>query len=306
MFGDPNILTYSVLQVGCEAVQLLTKNGEIGRILTVFENTFYVTSGEKLLCIGHSKLGASPLNASTTVEAGVDWSMCGIKENQKVRFGNKSIKIGNLIFDACDASTWSPDLDLLNFNLDDVNTGLDFLYKICPTQIPFEGLGRIILYPRHPLIGHTILAFSERSLTGLRTWLKGLFNKHSLSQNNELTWLPYLIGLGPGLTPSGDDFIGGMLIALNLINKSSAAQKIWESAKCQDSIIRNPITRAHLKSASKGMGSSALHEALTVIINGRVDEIQSTIDKLALIGHTSGWDSLAGAITVLQIWLEQN
>ena len=101
MFGDPNLLTYTVLQVGCEAVQLL-QNRQTGRILTVFEKTFYIASGEKLMCVGHSKIDASPLNASTTVAATVDWSMSGIKANQTVHFENKSIKIGNLfVFDTC-------------------------------------------------------------------------------------------------------------------------------------------------------------------------------------------------------------
>ena len=35
-----------------------------------------------------------------------------------------------------------------------------------------------------------------------------------------------LIGLGPGLTPSGDDFIGGMLIALRMLGKHGAADAV--------------------------------------------------------------------------------
>ena len=32
-------------------------------------------------------------------------------------------------------------------------------------------------------------------------------------------WVSRLVGLGPGLTPSGDDFLGGMMIALGLLGR---------------------------------------------------------------------------------------
>ena len=55
---------------------------------------------------------------------------------------------------------------------------------------------------------------AQPALDALERWLVG----NALGKEAE-----QLIGLGPGLTPSGDDYFGGMLVALRLTGRGVQA-----------------------------------------------------------------------------------
>jgi len=101
-----------------------------------------------------------------------------------------------------------------------------------------------------------------------------------------------LIGLGPGLTPAGDDFIGGAMIALRTFGHATLADRIaaWALPLAKERTSR--ISRAHLHCAAAGEGHEALHDWL----HGFNDR---DYQRLARIGHTSGLDAVAGAAGAL-------
>jgi Protein of unknown function (DUF2877) len=106
-----------------------------------------------------------------------------------------------------------------------------------------------------------------------------------------------LIGLGPGLTPAGDDFVGGAMIALrafgNDARRVALADRIaaWALPLAQARTSR--ISRAHLECAAAGEG----HEALHAFLDGFGAE---DLARLARIGHSSGLDAAAGALLALR------
>lgn len=102
-----------------------------------------------------------------------------------------------------------------------------------------------------------------------------------------------LIGLGPGLTPAGDDFAGGAMIALRAFGHAALADRIaaWALPLAERNTGR--ISRAHLACAAAGEGHEALHALL-----GSFEE--KHLDALARVGHTSGLDAAAGALLALR------
>jgi hypothetical protein len=105
-----------------------------------------------------------------------------------------------------------------------------------------------------------------------------------------------LVGLGPGLTPAGDDFIGGAMIALRAYGTNAGypalADRIaaWALPLAQERT--NRISRAHLECAAAGDGHEALHRYL-------VSFDRKYYEQLARVGHTSGLDAAAGAVLAL-------
>jgi hypothetical protein len=101
-----------------------------------------------------------------------------------------------------------------------------------------------------------------------------------------------LIGLGPGLTPAGDDFVGGAMIALRTFGHVDVADRIaaWALPLSKERTSR--ISRAHLECAAMGEGHEALHDWLTGFA-------EQDLQRLARIGHTSGLDAAAGAVAAL-------
>ena len=59
------------------------------------------------------------------------------------------------------------------------------------------------------------------------------------------------------------------------------------------------LSAAHLAAAAEGFGSAALHELLRAIVAGDAAAMPERLSAVAAIGHSSGWDALAGAAAVL-------
>jgi hypothetical protein len=104
-----------------------------------------------------------------------------------------------------------------------------------------------------------------------------------------------LVGLGPGLTPSGDDFVGGALIALRYLSRNAVADRLADWALALAMTRTGSISRAHLTCAAEGAGAGALHALLAVVCAADGDRIARHLPAIDAVGHCSGWDALAGA-----------
>jgi hypothetical protein len=58
------------------------------------------------------------------------------------------------------------------------------------------------------------------------------------------------------------------------------------------------ISAAHLAAAAGGQVHEALHEMLESLAAWQAPDLQPVLGKLDLVGHTSGWDVLAGIVAV--------
>jgi hypothetical protein len=103
-----------------------------------------------------------------------------------------------------------------------------------------------------------------------------------------------LIGLGPGLTPAGDDFVGGAMIALRAFGHADLADRIAAWALPLARTNTNRISRVHLECAAQGEGHEALHAYL-----GSFEK--KHMEALGRIGHSSGLDAAAGALLALEL-----
>jgi hypothetical protein len=101
-----------------------------------------------------------------------------------------------------------------------------------------------------------------------------------------------LIGLGPGLTPAGDDFVGGAMIALRAFGNRELADRVAAWALPLAATNTGRISRAHLECAARGEGHAYFHDFLSFPTG-------ENRQKLSRIGHTSGLDTAAGAVNAL-------
>ena len=226
-----------------------------GEVCATFRRSFYLCCpGERYVCIGDASLGAGPLNALIR-----DLRIPPLGEHVSV-----SLEA---------AKPWIPPPHDPGF------PKMDELKEAVKGAIPREGLGCLILGAHNALSGH-----AQPALDALERWLVGN------ALGNEAV---ALIGLGPGLTPSGDDYFGGMLVALRLSGRGMQAEGLWRWLQPRLRERTSAISAAHLAAAAAGEAHEALHE----VLNGSLD-----VQKLNGVGHTSGWDSLAGALAVLKAY----
>jgi hypothetical protein len=115
-----------------------------------------------------------------------------------------------------------------------------------------------------------------------------------------------MIGLGPGLTPCGDDFLGGLLFAAHWVRETQPGMLHLETRSIFDLLqwARNrthPISHAILCDLAVGEGPEPLHRLLRLLLRGGELDRRAfdAVDCLLKVGHTTGWYMLAGLLTCL-------
>lgn len=96
-------------------------------------------------------------------------------------------------------------------------------------------------------------------------------------------------GFGPGLTPSGDDFLSGFFLALRLRKITSVLPELLPHA-----LGANLISNAFLTLAAKGRVHLALQEFINTSPSS--PEFSKKLLQVCTFGHTSGSDLLAGLL----------
>jgi hypothetical protein len=246
-------MSYAADAVGRFAREALA-SGE-AEVCALFRRSFYVkTQSEgkfRFACVGDASLGRGPLNAL-------------VGELRLPALGERiSVSLDQ-------ASLWHPPAS-------DKTADIAALVAAARRRIPAEGLGCLVVGAHNALSGH-----AQPALDALDRWLVGNALASEAAQ---------LIGLGPGLTPSGDDYLGGMLVALRLAGRGVQADGLWRWLEPRLKERTSALSAAHLAAAAAGEA----HEALHAVLNG-----SASLELLDAVGHTSGWDALAGAVAVLK------
>jgi hypothetical protein len=116
-----------------------------------------------------------------------------------------------------------------------------------------------------------------------------------------------LIGLGPGLTPSGDDLLVGYMAGLwcTVRDKRERNEFIARLGKTITRLSRNTneISRTYLYHAVRGQVSSRLANLAEAISRGEDHKHLLELAEAAMkIGHTSGMETVTGMLIGLAAW----
>lgn len=302
MINHSEKFSFPVRRYGSAASQLLAA-GLMGKVAAVFKSSFYIETKTGFACIGNEELYASPLNISTDAPGTMNWSACGLRLNDSFEISLDVIRIGNrFVFPLTGSQNWSHDTRPFAWNISDLRRGLSSFYQEAQVFLPAEGLSGFILDNRSARLHTPICQTAKRSIDKLRGWLFNVFQNPEEIPSVELEEIQTLIGLGPGLTPSGDDFLGGMMIALHDLGEAETASFLWQVIGRSIKEKSNPISYAHIKSASMGEASEGIHHLTSSILKGSTSPIKNSLQEIEKIGHTSGWDCMAGIILTLECW----
>ena len=275
-----------------------------GRVAALFNSSFYIETEAGFVCIGNEDLGASPLNLVTMAPAGTNWPASGLRLNEKVSVGAGTLRVGNrLSFLMSDTCTWSPG-GVSGWNIIDLERGIKSFREASARLVAADGLGSFLIPGFQPSHEHRVCTAAKRPMDELRLWLIAAVRNPDKRIKLDTKSVQPLIGLGPGLTPSGDDFIGGMMIALHALGETGLCRHLSECVLRGAENASNPISCAHLEAASHGEGSAGIHRALGAILKGCPASIENCLSGIDCIGHTSGWDIMAGVIIALEAWLQ--
>ena len=236
--------------------------GGEGEVRAVFRRSCYLWfAGNRYACVGDPALGCGPLNAL-------------VPDFRLPPLGAR------VTLDIARARLWTPAPLAHGAEAD-----LRALLAAARSRVPREGLGCLVVNEHNSLSGH-----AQPALDAIERWLVG----NALDDDAQA-----LVGLGPGLTPSGDDYLGGVLIALHQLGREAQARGLWRWLEPRLGRT-SAISGAHLAAAAAGEGHEALHACLQALHSADADWPQ-LLAALDSVGHCSGWDSLAGVVAVAKL-----
>lgn len=281
----------AVIEAGVLAHRAL-RSGRRGRIVAVFERSLYAVLDDCWICIGPKELGSGPLQLLCR---GIDPGRCS--PGQGVAIIDRTILVDDWPFaDFKSTSVWAP-APSPHWTFDSLRIGLAAVDKVWPL-LPIEQGLAAAGGAQSPARPSCVLTAAAPGLVALRRLIEaGLRGQRCVPRDHK--GIVALVGLGPGLTPSGDDLIDGALVALAGLNRLATRDALWRV--CRAHLDRtNEISAAHLRSAALGYAASALHEAMHAVIAGQVDRIEPALAALLKIGHSSGLDAFAGVLLALR------
>jgi hypothetical protein len=283
----------NVVVVGSRAADTLRAHDR-GGVLAVFQRSFYVRFGDDLVCFGQLGLRAGPLNA--LCEESVAWAARGLAPNVDVVPDGLSLHIdGRFRIDFEGAQVWTRPAGPRGVDAGVLRAGLARLAASVAARAP-GGYGPLLGVPdgTSRAGNDRLLEASAPTIAALRAWLAT-----SLSSREEpVPDVEALIGLGGGLTPSGDDYLCGVMAALNFFGHGAIASRLADAVLPRAAHATNLVSHAYLRCASTGEASIVLFDVLACLLQPGQPSLDACLDAVDAVGHTSGWDCLAGAVAV--------
>jgi hypothetical protein len=201
------------------------------------------------------------------------------------------------------AHLWDPkSYPAIAVDTDGFRGALAALFETAATHSPDASLARLLPYlqeddlpgplqkvphfPRsHALMGGLAESLARRNRRGLKVVTSSM------------------AGLGPGLTPAGDDFLAGVLLALALTQGLRDDPELGEIAGMllETATPRTgEISAAYLKAAHAGEASEPWHRLLGALAGDHPDSREASARSVMQTGETSGADMLAGFLTAMR------
>lgn len=301
------------VSIGPSAIHSQNKDIKKGKVHTIFRRVINIVwSDGSLSSISRSDVSNGPANIVTSLPVTSDFTHYSIEPGTIVWMDTnlKVLYVGCISVSLKNATPWrSPlahfkatlDPRQVHYNLEELSSwvnvaslnisGLVHLFPYLESLRNGTYLPQAHTEPVTYLAGQAINTLLPALRTGDRTSIK-----ESVSS---------LIGLGPGLTPSGDDYLSGLLLSLTvfdpLISESfELAQKILRDTIMELAPgLTNDISYQMLVFAVKGTGSEQMENMVRVLFCASQNSnflIQAAVD-LSAVGASSGFDQLLGIMS---------
>lgn len=278
---------------GAHAERFVARHAS-ARVVALFSRSLHLEADGDFLCLGDASIGRGPLNAIMAAE---DWARLAgsVPEAGGVAVvGRRAIGIGGTAIDTSCARPWRPAPWPPAIGRARQLEVVERLVHLARDRAPADGLARMVLAPAAEPCS-TLERIARPRIERLRAWV-------AIGPSAAARGRPPvdLLGLGPGLTPSGDDLLCGALLALHAVEGTAMAAGLSREIAATAPAATSPLSAAFLRAAAEGLGSEPVHTAIAAVLGGRVEALASRLEAVGRIGHTSGWDALAGALLVLQ------
>jgi hypothetical protein len=265
------------------------------RLLNNFDRACnLINQDDTVLALVTSDRGLTPFGLVITTPDPTPFA--SLQPDSPVTLDGSRLSIGDLVIETDQAVHWAPSPNWASIRTL-FTAEPDRLLQLAALALDNAPSGSLLdLYSPEP----------SHAMQGLlnRVRPNGLKLVDGLKTDNEALCLESvkgLAGLGGGLTPAGDDFIVGVLLAAwaGLYGERSEGRgQMFNAIASTAASLTTTLSAAYLKSAAAGECIDHWHRLLAALQQPKMDIIRTSAVSLMSIGHTSGADGLAGFLAV--------
>jgi len=258
----------------------LRSAGARGTVLAPFERSAYLEVGGRIVALAASDLGRGPF----TITLGGLPSLPHLAGPVVLEHGELSV--GPITIDLRGASLWDPTLAPAGA------AGLS-------TALRAAALGELLTGAPEGSISGLLTSARTPLLDALARGLGAIARLMTGGGNSGMALAAVgteIAGRGPGLTPSGDDLLIGILHAFTVWPHLIPSREGLALGRLLAGVAGSRTTRisaAYLRAAAEGLASEPWH-VLVRSLGGSADDLRLAVRRLLRVGETSGADALTG------------
>jgi len=277
---------------------------QIGTVHSVFNNSFNLIFAERLIHIGASENGLSPFGIGiNSIDAK---RLCAVlKQNMKAAWNQETeqlqLETGHVISlaevelqDLALAANEEPDLHQLSV----------FAKQAVGHLMKHGHLAGLLstLEEQAAVLGYLVDDVKDATFPLLEPL-------HQLEQlaKGDPDIIPqkvydYWIGRGPGLTPSGDDMLTGLLASFELQGRLSLELRASLKTYLETQGLKRttPVACEYLLYALRGFFHHSIQGLCKAFSGNSAEYFQQALLEMEQIGHTSGIDTIIGMLLGLK------
>lgn len=282
------------------------KHGSFSGIVhSVFRRVCNLATLEgELYSLALAEVGNSPNSLQVALPLGEDFVSWGFIQGWSFKsIGTNALLIGECFIDLSEAGLWTQKDMGCPLPRSRMLKNLLALKKQVATYSAGDGLGGLLA---DKLPDSYLIKSVAKILVHLTEAIR------SRDQLGVYRCARSLAGLGPGLTPSGDDFLSGFMSSLYWGAKALGFETadVW---RCNQEVVRaakgrtNLISYTQILYASRGQTPEYIHALLQALYYGENQErLDKAIKRVLEMGSTSGGDLLAGIGMAMEFLLTQD
>tara|TARA_B100001750_G_C15356704_1_gene520072 strand:+ start:41 stop:892 length:852 start_codon:yes stop_codon:yes gene_type:complete len=267
------VQSFTAYSIGRPLLESLEKKPFTGYVAGIYKHSCNIIGDDgRMITLALPSIGNGPFSILIEVQT----PLASITPKMRVRAGHYDLTVGNILFIHLEGiDYWVPRLLQFprSFHLKTLNAKLLNDY----TQW-LEPLNKI----------STSKIVKDKLIARALELQQALSNGNSIKRS-----VINLAGLGFGLTPSGDDYLLGVMASLWVTRNTSGLKEIAQLA-CKKTTF---LSAAFLKAASKGEFAECWHRLALAILSQETKPVQEAISEFVQIGAYSGRDALSGFTT---------
>ena len=299
----PERPTLAASWIGSTAYSRLEEGGE-GTVIGVFDRAVTIALPRGLVCLVTEEVERGPLNITTKLPTDIPtMSSLGLRNGDKVRVQHRFLAVGDSHRVSCaSARVYSPRRRLPKrvLECDGITKNLEVMRTTALLHGKLNGLGGLLaLVKETQAPGRRRLnVFASAALPRLVRLEEAFLLEYEALLKDAVNGL---VGLGPGLTPSSDDALAGLVLASTLSSEylARAERPVRLLAEATAAVARGRTTRLseeYLREAAFGRGSEPVSRLCEALLLRGAESVERQTRRVLRIGATSGTDAVLGIV----------